>query len=431
MARPRSSSLCFIVLAAMLAASTANADLPYEEGAVFGALRTYVRLSQDVSPESRAATRFRLPFLQTVHVGSRRTGVEGLSVEAYGFGEIEAIDPLHGNRGRADLLLATVTWRGLTDHMLTVRGGRQLIGSPAANNVILDGLYTSLALPLDLYVQGWGGFVAEPGFDEAADRWAAGARLAWNPIGAGHVAVSFAHETEYGEVARQVLGIDFSWTQIRWIAVSGMALMDLAGEDLQEIDLSLFSNPHSDWRLSADYRRYDPSARIPKTSIFSVFNNRFYDLMGGAVTWAPRKGLVSVEAAGSGLMYDDGEAGMRMRLQPKLVFNRAAGDVVGLDVGRVASDVNGYWSVRAFGAWRPIERLYLSADTEQAFYDEAQNGHSWSHVSRLGAGVDVIAGLSIRADAAVTVSPAYEQNWLGMVRIDYDLSGHAKKGVRP
>ncbi len=250
---------------------------PAEPPRVYGELRTYIRGWQDTSPEDRATQRFRLPFLQTVYVGSNRVGVKGLSIEALGYGEIESVEPLVGNRGRGDLLMATIAWRGLPNDMLMLKAGRQIVHVGAANNAIIDGFSGRLELPLSFTLEAWGGFTAEPGFDWGTDRWQAGARAAWSPFDVGHLGVSFAQERMFGEPSRELVGIDFAWRQFKWLDTTGYFLIDDLSRRLQEAELYIEGHPTREWQLQAEYRHVDVAARIPKTSIFSVFSNATYD----------------------------------------------------------------------------------------------------------------------------------------------------------
>lgn len=416
-----------LALATVAQATTPDGPRPYEEERIYGSLNMYIRLSEDVSPESRATTRFRLPFLQTVHVGSHHTGVAGLSVEALGYGEIEAIEPFTGSRGRGDLLLGTVTWRGLENGALTLRAGRQLLWVPAANNGILDGLFVGLRLPLGFQVQAWGGFTAEPDFDQSAENYQTGGRLAWVWRDYGSVGVAFSHEAQFGEVAREVLGADWSWRQFRWLQAAGLVLVDTVEMSLQELHAYVETTPGADVRVHAEYRRFDPDARIPKTSIFSVFNDRTFDEAGASVGWFPREGMVSVFADGSVLVYEDDEIGGKVLVRPRVVFRRGWGDMIGLEAGRTWSHDTGYWNVRLFGAYSPLEWLHLTASTEQAILDDDLNGHGWSNVSRLNAGADVGEGFSVLLDGMVTVSPYVNQEWAGLLRLSWDLTRRAPR----
>lgn len=433
MAKSTSASKAGVLaLALFMAAPVVAQDLtPYREGAVFGRLVTYVRLWEDVSPQDRAATGLRVPVLQLVHVGSRNTGVDGLTVEAMGFGEIDAVEPLFDPRGRADLLLATVTWRGLPNGALTVRGGRQLVTAGVANNSIIDGLYVLGRLPLGFTVEAWGGISAEPQFENDVSHWQTGARLAWQALGYGHLAASYVHARRFGEVAREVVGVDFSWRQIRWLRAGGYALIDLVDSDLADLDISLSSSPDKAWRADLSYRRYDPDARLAKTSLFSVFNNRHYDRIGGSLAWYSES-MVSVRASGSAIIYEDGTLGMRATLRPRLVFNRQAGDMLGLEGSRVGSDINGYWSTRLLGAYRPIDWMRLAADVEMAIHDNSESEDRdltdrLSTVARLNLGFELTSGIRLHGDVSVTTSPYVKQEWIGIIRFEWDPSFRTRR----
>ncbi len=393
---------------------------------VYGRLQTYMRLYEEVSPKDRAAKQFRLPILTTVHVGGYRLGVEGLSAEVLGYGELEAFEPRDGPIGRADLLLATVTWRGLPDRMLTLVVGRQLLHVAAAGNGILDGLYARVALPAQIIIEAWGGFTAEPEFDSDIERWQSGVRLAWDPWDHGHLGVSFHHEHSGDDIARERLGVDFAWRTFPWLQVVGHAFIDTVELDLEEMLVRADVDISRELKLNAEYRRFDPAARIPKTSIFSVFAQTAYDEVGGSAGWYPERSGFSVFGRGSLIVYPGGDVGGRASIRPRLVLDREDGEVIGLELGRVQGPESGYWDARVFGVWRPAKVVSLALDAEQAFYDEAQNGHRWSTFARASATLDLVAGLHVMAEMSVTLDPRFEQNWLSLVRLGYDLSGKAR-----
>lgn len=410
--------------AAEIAAPAPAVELATPGPVVYGRLQTYMRLYEDVSPKDRAAKQFRLPVLTTVHVGGYRLGVEGLSAEVLGYGELEAFEPREGPIGRADLLLATVTWRGLPDRMLTVIAGRQLLHVAAANHAILDGLYARVALPAQVILEAWGGWTAEPEFGSDPERWQSGVRLAWDPWDHGHIGLSFHHEHSGDDVARERLGVDFAWRTLPWLQVVGHAFIDSVEMDLEEMLVRADVDVSRDLKVHAEYRRFDPAARIPKTSIFSVFAQTAYDEAGASLGWYPARSDLSVFGSGSLIVYPGGAVGGRVWIRPRLVVDREDGEVVGLELGRVQGPEDGYWDARVFGVWRPADRVSLAFDAEQAFYDEAQNGHSWSTFARASATLDLIAGLHVMGEVSVTLDPRFEQSWLSLVRIGYELSGH-------
>ena len=405
------------------AAAPAAAPVPV----VYGSMRTYIRLYEDISPADRAAKRFRIPILNILHAGAARLADGGLSIEVMGYGELDAIEPLTGPRGRGDLLLAAVTWRGLPDDLLELRVGRQLVHAGVAQNAILDGGSLRLRLPLSLEIEGWGGFVAEPGFAADAGSWQAGGRLAWNPADHGHVGVSFAREHAGGDLARQVLGLDFAWRTFEFLSLAGQVTLDLVDLGLGEVDLWAEGHITRELRIDAQYRRFDPTARIPKTSIFSIFANSAYDEVSASLGYHPLSWGPSLDATAGAVIYDDLTARPRGGLRARWVFDRETGDMVGVQLSRVGSPTNGLWSTRAYGAWLALDRLFLTGDVEVAVFDEAIRRRDWSAMGRLNASVDLSPGWRLMAEAGLTVDATFDQAWVGMLRLTYDLSGRSAR----
>ena len=75
--------------------------------------------------------------------------------------------------------------------------------------------------------------------------------------------------------------------------------------------------------------------------------------------------------------------------------------------------------------WANHPMTYGYEHGEQAYYDEEQHGHRWSTFARANATVDIVAGLHAMAEVSATVDQRFEQHWIGMLRIGYDLSGKA------
>lgn len=407
----------------------AAGDAPAAPGSsgtrVYGSTTTIVRLLQVTDPADPRSKLFQAPLYEYLTVGADDVGVDGFSVHVTGFGVANITRPALGERFSGDVLAGTVSWRERKGRIVA-RLGRQFLFDGAGNAALMDGAYVRVRPWIPVDVSAWGGFVPYPRFDYAAGRFTYGARVAYNPWDWGRIGVSFSEERDGGNRAFSSIGVDYAFRRFAWMDLAGFLQADLLQKNVQEARNSITFVPHRDWWISVDHAMAVPSARIPRTSIFSVFTNSFYHAAGGEVTWRGA-GELAASAYGRYFRYGDGGgSGYQAGLKPTLAIRKGLGHQVGLEVSRLASPTNAYTQARAFGIVHPFKRAELTLDIDNYFYDHDVKGYGRSHIVGLTGGYEVFAGARVQGDLYVTVNPDYRQQVSGLLKFAYAFGGGAR-----
>jgi hypothetical protein len=219
-------------------------------------------------------------------------------------------------------------------------------------------------------------------------------------------------------MARHTVGLDYALRAVRWLEVSGSTTLD-SPQILQETQLAATVYPDRHWSATLDYNLVNPSARIPRTSIFSTFTRGFHHAVGGDVAWRSG-GWLGARGYFRSFFYGGGEWGWQAGARPTITFR--PGDLAGVEVSRVRSDGNAYTQARAFGMWRPVRRWQVSADVDNYFYDDPVGGYRRSHIVGASSGFEVFDRAWIQGDLAMTVNPQFERQVSGLVKFTYAFS---------
>ncbi len=432
-------------------ADTVQAQSPRSEGRtrVYGSSTTYFLGRQVLDPNDPTSRLFQMPMYQYLTMGADDVGVPGFSIHMSGWGRLV---PFHqaGERSVAgDLLIGTVTYTH-PRNLVTVRAGRQILYESAGNNTMMDGVYVRVRPKIPLEISAFGGWVPYQGSDFDLDRTVFGGRIAYRPWQFGNIGVSYTGQRADGQFDRSNLGVDYSFRYFRQVEFAGYVLVDLVSASFQETSNSLTYLLGRDWRFTLNYGMYDPSGRIPKTSIFSVFTDADYHKVGADVAYYG-SGWLGANLYGRYYHYEDDDHGYEVGLRPILRFDGAgAGSSVGLEVARLKGFQNAYTQARVFAAYRPeaFRRLLVTADINNYFYDDAvlgwdvwrrmdpsgvtpyrhtgDGGYKRSHVVSLTAGCDLGKGARLQGDVAVHVNPDFTQAWSGLLKFQYEFDTFVK-----
>jgi hypothetical protein len=339
------------------------------------------------------------------------------------------------SRFSGDLLVGTLSYRS-PKGMVLVRAGRQVLYEGAGANVMMDGAYVRVRPGAAVELSAFGGFVPYPRFAYDAARVVYGGRVAYDPWDWGRIGVSFVEERASlegsAERARSTLGVDLAFRRFRQLDLEGSMAVDLIYGAVQEARVLAAVILDRDWTFDVDYGMSNPSSLIPKTSIFSVFTDRYYHSVGADVAYRG-SGWLGAQAAFRWFFYDDGVNGYEASLKPTLSFPETGGmsGTVGLEGVRLQGADNAYWEARAFGIYRPHPRVSLTANVENFFYDNQVKGYDRSHVMGLTAGWEAFRGGRIQGDFLVTLNPDFQQALSGMLKFTYafDVAVGGKRGA--
>jgi hypothetical protein len=189
--------------------------------------RTVTTLQRELDPATPSHTRWRAPTWQFLTLRGRELG-GGFDVDASAWLAQELAGD-HAPERRGDVVFGSVGWRGW-DRKLLVRAGRDFIAAGGARGLVLDGVQATVQLPVNLSLQGYGGWnVTQDGAAFATP--VVGARLAWNPWLRGHLGASVQQVGTDDAPVRRSLGLDAS---LRWTGKRGVE----AG-----IDAQVWQNP--------------------------------------------------------------------------------------------------------------------------------------------------------------------------------------------
>ncbi len=402
-------------------------------GRIYGSSQTFFRWYEVLDPNDPGGKVFQTPIYEYITLGSDDVGVEGFSVHLRGFGRVHVVDPVagEGDKFQGDVLVGTLTYRCPKGRVFA-RIGRQFLFGGAGNATLLDGAFVEMRPGLDLAVSGYAGYVPFPAFEYDPGRWAFGGRLAYDPWDFGRLGVSFGGERGEGQWARAHLGADWAFRYLRWLDVSGSLLVDLLDRGSTWLEARSIASVllDRDWRFSFDYGMFNPTGRLPKTSIFTVFTDTRYHVVGGEVGFFG-EGMLEARAYGRYYRYSGDSAGYEAGLRPVLRLGAERQHLAGVEVSRLRGPWNAYTAVRVFGLYRPVRRLDLTVDFAEYLYDHdvwgrarsgARTRYDRSHVAVLTAGYEVLEGARVQADLSVTVNPEFEQQWVGLLKFTYDFS---------
>ena len=394
-------------------------------GQIYGTTSTIFLFRQVLDPNDPTSKVFQVPLYQYLTLGSDDVGHEGFSVHLSGFGMLNIVDPVDGNKFDGDVLIGTMSYR-CPSGRFQARLGRQLVFDNSGNNVLLDGAYLHMRPGADFDISLYGGWVPRAGFDWDLERFAYGARVAYDPWDWGRLGLSFGSEWSGGEVSRQNVGIDFALRKVRWMDLSGYLLLDTLTSRrwLQETRTVLSFFPNRRLRLSLDYGLFDPAGRIPRTSIFSVFTDAFYHAAGGEITYRS-EGMFGMRAYGRYYRYDGGVNGYQAGIRPTLTFGNY-GNLVGIEIARLKGPDNAYTLLRAYGIWRPARKAELTIDFQEYLYDQDVGGFSRSHIVGVSAGYEVVQNGRLQGDLIMTLNPEFDQNLTGMIKFTYAFNSYVK-----
>ncbi len=443
MSRTLASAGLGLALVVALAAP-ARADEPAVAGTgtgrVYGSSTTILMMREVLDPRDPSTVLYQAPFYEYVTLGGDDLGTPGFSFHVTGFGGVNATaakqmdqvwrgtDWTDASRFSGDVLVGTLEYH-TPKNLFYVRAGRQVLYEGAGANVMMDGVYVRVRPDIALEVSAFGGWVPYPQFDYQTGRAVYGGRVAYNPWDWGRIGVSYVEERQdlEGEStrSRSNLGIDYDFRRWRQFELTGALVVDLIGRGLQENRTYATVNLDEGVSLTVDYGLFNPSALIPKTSIFSVFNNSHYHALGLDVNYRGN-GWMGIDGYFRWFFYGGGDNGYQAGLKPTLTFGKGKEGMVGVEAVRVKNIDNGYWEARAFGTYRPHPAVDLTANVENYFYDSEFKGYQRSHIVGITAGWEAFKGGRIQGDFLVTVNPEFAHSLTGMIKFTYAFSANVK-----
>ena len=422
-----------------------------------GRLRSEMFLSQRVRMRNLGGGRYATrsmnvyPFYETIELRADEVGHKGLSVHFQGWAGLDLADVYFEQRVVADPTYLYVQFK---DYGANIKVGRQMVYTGATQGLHLDGIHASYESPIHLGIEALGGLVVTPyrgpnwyreqqdnltsddfgaGFTDWGREgdYAVGGRLFYRMVGKISVGASILHVTKYNEIDRQLFGVDFDMTPVKWLGASGNATMDLLSTRLREGNVGLDFYPADVFDFSLDYRHADPTLYLSHMSIFSVFSTEEYDSVGASARLKPVDWL-HIDAGYHQHFYSSYtkkentyavnlENGYEMHLGLAAHYARQNKGLVLLNYRRLGENEQGLHEIRA-GVIVPIvvSGLRATANAYLDLFDEKVNATDIGFMGDIGLfyGNDVIEGGGFVAAGA---TPYADSEIRGMLKLVYNF----------
>lgn len=410
-------------------------------------------------------TSHHVPFFELIGLRADDLGVEGLSLVASLWGQINLNDiPLEEQRANGDVNVFLLSYRAGEKsmlHGLELRLGRQFVSAGPSVYEQLDGGYLHYRSRFGLDLTAFGGvptgirFLRQSwpvnGNDyKYGGNWVVGGRVGYRLkqfVGAG---VSFRHKEYDGGTAFQDLGWDVAINPSSKLTLFSDGTFGLIAERLKEARGGVRVDVRRNISLMAGYRFSEPDLFIPRTSIFSVFSDMKHQEAFLEGYWTPKRWLsLSAEVGGryygescnlkeyGGQSCDEGQLEMRGLLRADARFGLERRYRISALVERVGAPDGGYIRGRVGGSARLYKGLSGTADVDFFYLDERDEIASYviadeSRISITGAaylGYAIRPDLTLMAGGQAGMTPLLKEMGAFMVRLSWTMDSQARGGA--
>lgn len=310
--------------------------------------------------------------------------------------------------------------------------GRMPVAGRAARYSRMDGATFDASLGTDFTVGAYGGWTVLPRFQKwygvhhlgdgrnewvhpEADRlvpereqnWMAGARLQWKDARWGSMGVSFHYQAENASAFQKNLGANLALTALDDWDFRADGVIDANTMRLSDARATAVWDAlrGADWGLlaRAEVLHTVPSLLMSQASVFSVFSYEQVTEAGAQLDARLPAGF-RADASGYAQSYQEGEPGYRLALgssfktQNGKLYLRVRGE-------RVKTLQNGYFMVRVAGSYQFMERVTLTLDGYQYFYDDAIRDVHYSSFYAAHVGYKAASLWDARLGGSITSSP--------------------------
>jgi len=211
------------------------------------------------------------------------------------------------------------------------------------------------------------------------------------------------------------------------VELTGQAYYNQSAKEMSSQRYAVRITPGATFDISAGYESYTykglfKSALNPAFVYPAVDNNDKVQTIFGIVGWTFSPGW-TLEFAGKAIRHDESDPGdaNRGEIGVRHTYNNSK-DLAGLSAAFVAADrdENEYQEYRAFGTYTP-DKLRLTLDGLYQHYKQEINGKNNAYQVVATAGYQFLAALQVSANLTYTKSPNFENDYAGLVRVNYDL----------
>ena len=398
-----------------------------------------------------------MPFAEFVRLRAADIGVEGLSVEASAWGQVELMDVID-DRATGDVSVLSLEYLAPAESMLgglRVRIGRQFISAGPSILEQLDGGMASYTLPFGLQIAAFGGvptgirFVHQPWIvgkhgDDYGANWVLGGRLGYRLGDMLGVGVAYRHKRYRGLVAHHEVGWDLTASPLSWLELLADGAVELTAERLKEARVAAIFHPVRTLDLEAGYRFVSPDLHVPRSSIFAVFSDDVHQQAYLEAHWSRWRWLdtsaeigvriygESCSGAGAKEICDDAAATISGALRAVFRVGPDGQHRLVLEAERLGTPEEGLTRLRAGARMPLVAGLSLAVSADAFFIDSREDEAAasartdWSFAGSGYLSYRLPHNLSVLAGGTGMVTPIFSSAGSFMVRLSWMTDGPSR-----
>jgi hypothetical protein len=381
------------------------------------------------------------PLFELVRVTARQVRnplFQDLEISFSGWGSIDLAEVRWdaGTTGQTTGDVTTAYFSGtLAKGAVQLRAGREFVTAGVGRMLQLDGGDLLFRMPAGFTLSAFGGApvsqrfssrLGQSSWNPAGGDLAWGGRLGWALAFDGapgrvlDLGVSLVDVTDHSDPVRQDLGFDLRIQPSSRLLFVGNTTYSLYAQRVAEYNLSALFNATKAVALTVDLRHYSPDLFLARNSILSVFTDTNRTDVGGGIGIQASKTLhldlayhaLIEPGETSGSTSTGGEALGRIEWERD-------GAQAGAEVTYLKTGDTGYTGLRGYGR-KQLGRFFLAADLMDAMFRKEINGQTNSLTGSLSAGYQLAAAWSVVLAGSVGVTPYFEQQAQGMVKLVYN-----------
>jgi len=370
------------------------------------------------------------PLYEYLSADATNLGEMPLAFHFYGWGRLDLGDPSGSGKESGDIGSAYLEYLHPQGNA-QMKLGRFFLTEGAAME-ILDGAFVKATTPIGLGVSLYGGAPVEQSILNGTSVGSSlyGGRVFFARAGFVEIGASYLVENgsfQEGE-DREEVGGDL-WLRVAPpVELTARATYNRSVSEMASQRYAVRIVPGATFDISAGYESYTykglfQSTLNPAFVSPSVDNNDEVQTIFGIVDWAFVPGW-TLEVAGKIIQHDKSDPGdaNRGEVGVRYTYNEKK-DVAGFSAAFVSADQakNEYQEYRGFASYTPSKlRVTLDALTQR--YKEEINGKKNQYQVVATAGYQLLASLQLSGNLTYTQSPNFQEDWAGLVRLNYDFA---------
>ena len=361
-----------------------------------------------------------LALYEFAQFGAYNVGTPGLDFYFSGWGRYDTMDAMdidEESAGDGELGSAYLRWRqeeGLIDLSL----GRSFV---AQGPVFLrmDGLQTQFEPVQGFGLQMFGGIPVISVVGERNGDFGYGGRLYGGWRNYLEIGLSGASFTEKNDAHRVPLGVDLTVLPTPYLDLLGHWYYDALFESNYDIEGTLVVRPVTDLKILGQYQQLMPSALLGMGTYFSVFSFENIRKINSEARYTIVNRVV-ISGEFDHYIYDEIDPANRYGGTAGVLWGEARNNTFDVGAFRLDRDDNGYMEYRAYFIQNVGKIFYTTLDgifyqLDEKLYEEDQGFNGAGSI-----GFHVVKGLDIQATGFYAVSPYYEQDVRGLLKIAYN-----------